>query len=198
VAPGVSGTQTPGAVPDQPLELGPSFAAPYGSGETSGSDFAAIYRQYVSAVYSYFYHQVSNIPDAEDLTATAFSTALASFGRYQTSRGSLAAWLFGVARNCLRDHRRHPHTAERLERELPDWQPLPELQLLSAERAMALHEAIGHLPSDQREALALRFFGELRTRDVAAVLGKSEGAIKMLVRRAVLTLRDRSEREGWR
>lgn len=195
--PRASGAQTPGAFPDQGLERDLSFVPPCGSGGLT-SDFAAIYRQYVSAVYSYCYHQVSNIPDAEDLTATAFSTALASFSRYQTSRGSLAAWLFGIARNCLRDHRRHPRTAERLERELPDLRPLPELQLLPAERALALHASIGHLPSDQREALALRFFAGLRTRDVAAVLGKSEGSVKMLVRRALVTLRDRSEREGWR
>ena len=199
VGPRARRPQTQGAAPEHRLDLGLSSGTPYGCGGLT-TDFAAVYRQYVSAVYSYFYHHVSNVPDAEDLTATAFSTALARFSRYKSSRGSLAAWLFGIARNCLRDHRRNAHSAptEWSELELPDLRPLPELQLLAAERALALHKAIARLPSNQREALALRFFGGLRTRDVAAVLGKSEGSVKMLIRRALVTLRDRSEREGWR
>jgi RNA polymerase sigma-70 factor (ECF subfamily) len=69
---------------------------------------------------------------------------------------------------------------------------------LAAERNAALERAIRQLPADQHEALALRVFGGLRTTDIAAVLGKSEGAVKMLVHRAVTTLRERSIREDWR
>jgi RNA polymerase sigma-70 factor (ECF subfamily) len=161
-------------------------------------EFSALYRQSLPAVYTYFYHQVGSIEDAEDLTATTFSKALANFERYQTRRGTFAAWLFGIAHNCLRDHRRSLRNAERLGPEFPDRQPLPEMQLLSAERTAAIQDAIQRLPPDQREALALRFFGGLRTGDVATVLGKSEGAIKMLMHRALATLRERSKREDWR
>jgi RNA polymerase sigma-70 factor, ECF subfamily len=135
--------------------------------------------------------------DAEDLTATTFSTALCHFAQYQPEAGSLPAWLFGVAHNCLRQHRRSRPWVEQLPLELLDPQPLPEWQLLSAERAVALHHAIKELPADQRDALALRFFAGLRTSDVAAVLGKSDGAIKMLVHRAVVALRHCSTWEGW-
>ena len=69
---------------------------------------------------------------------------------------------------------------------------------LSAERTLALQRAIKRLPLDQRDALALRFFGGLGVRDVAEILGKSDGAVKMLVHRAVLALRESSEREDWR
>ena len=192
-----SATQAPAALPDEPLTVGTRSPRTGAPGELP-CVFTTIYRQHVGAVYSYFYHQVGTIQDAEDLTATTFSKALASFDRYNVERGSVGAWLFGIARNCLRDHRRHPHAVERLAPELPDRQPLPEMQVLSAERAAAIHGAIGQLPPDQREALALRFFAGLRTSDVAAVLGKSQGAIRMLVHRALLALRDRSEREGWR
>jgi RNA polymerase sigma-70 factor (ECF subfamily) len=165
-----------------------------------------MYRKHASSVHTYFYHHVGNIQDAEDLTATAFSKALASFAGYQTARGSRAAWLFGIARNCLRDHWRRarglerfqPDVLQRLQPDIADRQPSPEMHVLSAERALALGQAIQRLPSDQREALSLRFFGGLQTADVAAVLGKSEGAVRMLLYRAVVKLRERSKQEGWR
>jgi RNA polymerase sigma-70 factor (ECF subfamily) len=174
-------------------ELSQTVAQPRLSG-----DFGAVYRQHARAVYSFFYHQVGSIEDAEDLTATAFSTALANVDRYVVSRGTVAAWLFGIARNCLRDHHRRSRRQEPLPVDLTDRQALPEARVLRAERAAAIHRAIQQLPADQREALALRFFAELRTADVAAVMGKHEGAVKMLVHRAVVTLRDQSRREGWR
>jgi len=160
--------------------------------------FTTLYHQKAATVYRYFHHQVDQVQDAEDLTATTFLTALARFGHYQPEQGSLSAWLFGIAHNCLREHRRRSRPVEQLPLELLDQQPLPERQVLSAERAIALRRAIRELPAEQSEALALRFFGGLRTRDVAAVLGKSEGAVKMLVHRAVTALRDCSTWEDWR
>jgi RNA polymerase sigma-70 factor (ECF subfamily) len=175
----------------------PAFPASTRAEPTQG-EFGAIYCRYEPAVYSFFYHQVANIEDAEDLTATTFGKALASFDRYQDSRGTIAAWLFGIARNCLVDHFRGRHAVESLASDLPDQAAALDTVLLAAERAATIHLAIKQLPRDQREVLVLRFYAELRTSDVAAVLGKSEGAVKMLVHRAVMALRDRSRREGWR
>ena len=166
--------------------------------DLSGCDFSALYRTHVSSVYAYFYHQVSSIQDAEDLTATTFSKALAGCHGYRSQRASVTAWLFGIARNCPRDHRRRNRRSEPLHPDLPDSQPLPETLWLSAGRTLALQRAIQRLPLDQRDALALRFFGGLGVRDVAEILGKSDGAVKMLVRRAVLAPGESSEREDWR
>lgn len=149
-------------------------------------------------MYRYFYHQVGHVQDAEDLTTATFITALRRFAQYQPELGSLPAWLFGVAYNCMRDHRRRSRSVEALPLEVPDPRPQPDRHLLAAERAAALHAAMGKLSADQRDALALRYFGELRTSEVAAVLGRSDAAVKMLVHRAVMTLRDLLDREGWR
>jgi RNA polymerase sigma-70 factor, ECF subfamily len=160
--------------------------------------FTRLYQHHAAAVYRYFYQQIGHVQDAEDLTATTFSTALMRFAHYRREQGSLPAWLFGVAHNCLREHRRRLRPSEPLLVEIPDSRPLPERQLLSAEGAEALHRAVRRLPAEQRDALALRFFGGLRTADVAAVLGKSDAAVKMLVHRAVAALRDCSTQEDWR
>jgi RNA polymerase sigma-70 factor (ECF subfamily) len=155
--------------------------------------FVALYRKYAKSIYRYFYHQVGNTSDAEDLTSATFTKALASLARYER-QGTFAAWLFGIARHTLLDYRR----AHRIEVDvvlvaatLQDPAPQPETQLLLAEEADALRHLVHQLPDDQQEALVLRIFGELRTKEVAAVLGRSEGSVKMLVHRAVVTLRAR-------
>ncbi len=159
--------------------------------------FAPLYRAYVTPVYRYLYQQTGNAQDAEDLTATTFSKALDSLDRYE-DQGRFAAWLFSIARHTLRDYqrRRRLHLdVDQFAPTLADPAPPPEAQLLRGERDRELHRLLGQLPSEQREALTLRFFGELSTRDVAGVLGRSEGAVKMLVLRAMDKLRDHYRRE---
>jgi RNA polymerase sigma-70 factor (ECF subfamily) len=161
--------------------------------------FTNLYRQHVAAVYRYFYHQIGHVQDAEDLTATTFTRALSTFAQYEPERGSRPAWLFGVAHHCLQDHRRHWRAfVGPLPPGLVDPQPLPEFQLVSAERAVALQHAVRGLRVGQRDALMLHFFGGLQFAEVAAALGRSEGAVKMLVQRAVKALRDCSSLEDLR
>ena len=148
-------------------------------------------------MYRYFYHQVAHMQDAEDLTATTFTRALDRFAHYQPDKASLSTWLFGVAHNCMREFRHRRRSMDQLPLEILDAQPEPESQLLMTERREALHRAIRDLPARQREALALRFFGELRAGEIATVLDKTEDAVKMLVHRAVKKLRDCATREDW-
>jgi len=170
---------------------------PFGLCADGLAAFTTLYRQHFAPVYRYFYHQIGHVQDAEDLTARTFMTALCSYAQYQPDRATLPVWLFGVARNRLREYRRRRVSTGPLPLEVLDSEPLPEWQLISAERAEALHRAIRGLPPDQRDALALRYFGELRIGEVAAVLGKSPAAVKMLVQRAVKGLHDRLTMEGW-
>ena len=153
--------------------------------------FTALYRRYLKPVYSYFYQQVGSVEDAEDLTATTFSQALGSLERYQ-EQGRFAAWLFSIARRQLLRHQRgRPWTGQLLPHALAvDAEQEPEAQALSQDELRRLQGLIRALPAEQREALSLRFFAELRTAEVARLMGRSEGAVKMLVHRAVTTLRD--------
>src|SRR5215470_3417770 len=168
----------------------PSNEEPHGLCSDALAAFACLYRQQVAAVYGYFYHQTGHVQDAEDLTGTTFTMALCSFAHYQAELGSLRVWLFGIAHNCLRQYRRgRLRSVEPLPPDVLDPYPQPESQLLSSERAAALHRAVRALPVGQRHALTMRYFAGLRTSEVAAVLGRSEGAVKMLVQRAAVRLR---------
>lgn len=158
--------------------------------------FTRLYRRYVTPVYWYFYQQCGTVQDAEDLTATTFSQALVSLDRYQ-EQGRFAAWLFSIARHTLLTHRRgRAWLGEEL---TPDHlmaaEQEPEAVALSHDELRRLQHLIQQLPPDQREALSLRFLAELRTAEVAHVLGRSEGAVKMLVQRAVMSLRERLRQE---
>lgn len=158
--------------------------------------FAPLYRAYVGAVYRYLARQVASREDAEDLTAAVFTKALASLGRYQ-DRGTFAAWLFGIARHALADYHRHRRprmdAAEIAEEALADDEP--DAAVLGAERRRQLDRLVRQLPADQREALALRFFAGLTSAEAGVVLGRSEGAVRMLVHRAVAALRNQLDEE---
>lgn len=159
-------------------------------------DYAAfdlLYRRYVTRVYRYCYSRTDNAVDAEDLTAQTFLAALEAIGGYR-GRGSFAAWLFGIAwRKCNDYHRRRYQQRE---------EPLPsaEEQAVAARAEVAAHEqgildcVQRHwrlLSEDRREVVLLRFWAGLNTAETASVMGRSRGAVKMLLSRAIADLRER-------
>jgi RNA polymerase sigma-70 factor (ECF subfamily) len=154
--------------------------------------FGALYRRYADAVYRYHVRHVGDHDEAEDLTAATFDRALAAFDRYH-EQGSAAAWLLAIARHARLDHqrRRRPQVGLAEAAAVADAGPSPDERVLRAEAAGELRRVVAALPADQQEAVALRFFAGLSTAEAAAVLGRSEGAVKMLVHRAVAALRGR-------
>jgi RNA polymerase sigma-70 factor (ECF subfamily) len=159
--------------------------------------FAASYAAYVLPLYRYFSQHTGNAADAEDLTATTIGKALVSLPSY-AGRASVAAWLFGIARHTLHDFQRHRGNAVALTDatfSLADGTPLPEQQVMAREQEDDLHAHIRALPANQREALTLRYFGALPIAEIAVVLDRSEGAVKLLIHRALTTLRDQYRQE---
>ncbi len=156
-------------------------------------DFDALYATYASAIHLFFIQHVGNAQDAEDLTASTFSRALASRYRYR-EQGRLAAWIFSIARHTLQDERRRwVARMDRglIEHALMDSDRLPESQVLQSEQACQLHDLLRQLPADQRQALVLRFFGDLPIGEIAECMSRSTGSIKMLIHRALARLRER-------
>ncbi len=159
--------------------------------------FVALYRRYVGPVHRYLLGQVGDRADAEDLTATTFGKALTALDGYD-ERGTFAAWLFGIARHTLRDHQRRRRPGldvAPLVDMLPDADPPPEERALAAERARTLHRLLDALPTAQREALALHYFGGLRTAEIAAIQGCGHGALRMRIHRGLAALRARYRTE---
>lgn len=154
--------------------------------------FTQLYQRYVKRVYAYLYSRVGNVEDAQDLTTVTFMAALEQIKQYRGD-GSLAAWLLGIAYHKSVDlHRRYRATIPLTAAEaIIDPVPAPDEMLLQQVQREELERALHSLTPERAEVIALRFFGELSNAEVAAIAGKNEAAVKMLIHRGLQELRMR-------
>ena len=153
--------------------------------------FGALYRRYLDRVYGYCFYLLGDHHDAEDATERTFVAALAAIDRYRDEGATFRAWLFRIAHNQLANtlrarHRQHATSLEAVAepRSLAD----PAGLLSLAEEARGLRRALDQLPDDRRQVVVLRFVDGLSAREIGAVLGRSEGAVRVLQHRALRQL----------
>ena len=157
--------------------------------------FAALYERYVDAIYRYCVSRVGSPADAEDATSVTFARALGALPAYrphpELAGEGVRSWLFTIAHNVVvSSYRSRRPTSPLADADrLVDPDPPPEEQAIAAERRDVLRGAIARLPDDQRRVVELRLAG-LSGPEIAAVLGRSTGASKMLQFRAIDRLRD--------
>lgn len=158
--------------------------------------FEPLYRKYVAQVYSFALYETRDQHTAEDLTEGVFLRALSALPRFRqqavSEGGTFRGWLFTIARNALanerRRRRRHPEASLELAAHLADDSDPAHAVELRLEGARAWR-AVMALPTDKRQAIVLRFVNELSAREVGAVMGRSEGAARVLIHRAVRSVR---------
>lgn len=174
--------------------------------KTDPEAFGQLYEIYVERIYNYVYYRVSNVDDAEDLTARIFQRAMQNIGRYQDRGVPFSAWLYRIAHNLVanwhRDRsRRHIISLEdMLHWRAPDDSPERVTQLM--EDRETLLRVVSRLPAERQELLVLKFVDRLTNAEIGAVMGRSEGAIKSLYHRTLIALReeyaDGAGEAGWR
>jgi RNA polymerase sigma-70 factor (ECF subfamily) len=150
-----------------------------------------LYRIHFDRIYGYLQLSVGNPHDAEDLTNQTFIRMLQSLDRFAWRSVPFSAWLFRIAHNLAIDHFR---AARRWQPEEQPPEP-PGLREPSAEDAAfdalgreAMLELVESLSPDQKQVLMLRFAFDFSNGEIAAILGKTEGAIKSLQHRALASL----------
>jgi len=150
--------------------------------------FAVLCTRYVTAVYRYCYRRLGSREAAEDATSQVFVKALAALSTYRTY--SFAGWLFAIARNVVADAYRSRRPTEPLDAALAvaDQAPTPEQSVLRVEETRELQRWLAALTPEQRAVVELRLAG-LSGAEMAAALGCSLGAVKMLQLRAIARLR---------
>ncbi|WP_193193919.1 RNA polymerase sigma factor [Nostoc sp. MG11] len=156
----------------------------------SSKAFAELYRRNLKAVYSYHLARVSNIHDAQDLTAQTFLVAQEAISSFR-GRGKFAAWLLGIARRKTADYFRRKRPTLPLEAgsQLADNSISPD-ELVARQLSLEqVAQALSLLTPERAEAVALQIFAGLSAVEVGQVMGKSEAAVKMLVCRALKDLR---------
>lgn len=150
--------------------------------------FAALYDLYAQRVYRYLLSKTGNPQDAEDLTAQTFLAALQGLPKYR-HHGKFAAWLFSIARNKAADHfRRLPPQVSLEDIGGENVGKTWSLGMEKSDRELDLAALIKELPDDEQEILRLRFVAEMRFREISALMGKSEGAVKKKVYRLLARL----------
>jgi len=163
------------------------------------AQFDALYRRYLAQVYSFAFYELANHHDAEDATERVFLNALTALPRFQEraipmdgeGASTFRVWLFQIARNEVasrrRSLRRRPQAPLEAAADLVDQGRAgdPSEVVVGRERAASAMAALRRLPADRRRALVLRFVEEMSTAEIAGVLGKSEGAVRVLIHRAL-------------
>lgn len=152
--------------------------------------FQELYDRYFDQIYSYVYYHCGSREQAEDITAAAFQRGLEDLPNFQWRGVPYSAWLYRVAGNLLSRDRRRPAWLELQDLHYQGGvDEEPDQVVLRLDQNSRLHDAIQKLPADQRQAILLRFFAGMRNREVGRVMNRSEGAVKLLVFRAVSNLR---------
>lgn len=152
--------------------------------------FQELYDRYFDQIYSYVYYHCGNREQAEDITAATFQRGLEDIPNFRWRGVPYSAWLYRVAGNLLSRDRRRPAWLELQDQQYrTPAEDEPDASWLRREESSRLHNAIRALPHDQRQAILLRFFAGMRNREVARVMNRSEGAVKLLVFRGVTNLR---------
>jgi RNA polymerase sigma-70 factor, ECF subfamily len=162
--------------------------------------FDALYRKYLAQVYAYALYELADHHAAEDATERTFLRALAALPRFRElarpedgpEASTFRVWLFRIARNVVANERRARRRtpAASLDAALgaglviADGVDLEGDAATRDEAAIALR-AVRGLPDDRRRALLLRFVDEMSTAEIAGVLGRSEGAVRVLIHRAL-------------
>src|SRR5215207_11267313 len=151
--------------------------------------FAPLYHRYVDDVYRYCYRRLGDAEEAADSTSLIFARALAALPHYQGT-GAFRSWLFAIAHNAVIDGQGRVHPWDPLEAgaDQIDPTPSPEEVALRDDAAREVRAVLARLPRDQRQVVELRLAG-LTNSEMAAILGRSVPAIKMLQGRALIRLR---------
>ena len=155
--------------------------------------WSGIYEEYFPRIYRYIALRVSNREEAEDMAGQVFLKALESISSFKWRGVPVSAWLFRIAHNQVIDYWRNAKSKgslpldESLVSNDIDPEEVAEMNLDISRLVKALRQ----LTKAQREVIELRFAAELSTAEVAKILDKSQGAVKVLQHNALKTLRGR-------
>ncbi|MEE8471142.1 MAG: sigma-70 family RNA polymerase sigma factor [Dehalococcoidia bacterium] len=153
--------------------------------------WARLYEEYMPKIYRYVALRVQNRMEAEDLTEQVFLKALEAGPSFKWRGAPISSWLFRIARNQVIDYWR----TDKSSRTLPLGESLvndmsdPEREAEKNESIRQVIQAVGQLTQAQRDVIELRFAGGLSTAEVARILGKSQGAVKVMQHSALAALR---------
>lgn len=167
--------------------------------------FGRLYERYSNRVFSHAYFLTNDAVLSEDLTAQTFLNALQAIARFEPRGVPFVAWLLRITCNLTINHRKalknngHAQLPEALEAEGRAYSPEDSCE--QKDEGERVWREVRQLPSEQRQVIVMRFVDDLSYEDIAAILGKTVGAVRVSQFRALTNLRrilDRAGEAPWR
>jgi len=157
--------------------------------------FGELYGIYLDRIYRYVFYHVHNKETAEDLTEEVFMKAWRKIGTYRWEGHPFSAWLYRIAHNHVVDYFRTSRRTAPLDVDIPSDGDRPEEELEQQQMRQMLSRALSSLPPQQKQIIILKFIEGCSNRVIEQVMGKSQGAIRVMQMRALSALRRRLKEE---
>ncbi len=158
--------------------------------------FGELYSIYLNKIYRYVFYQVKDRMTAEDLVQEIFLKVWKALGGYRRERSSFSAWIYRIAHNHVIDYFRTRRQHQTLEEDIPALAAGPEQEVEERLIQKELAEAISCLPPQQRQIIILKFIEGLDNWEIAQIMAKREGAIRVMQMRALRALRQKLNQDG--
>jgi RNA polymerase sigma-70 factor (ECF subfamily) len=154
--------------------------------------FGVLYDRYCDQIFRFVYRRLDDREAAEDLTAEVFFKALRAIDSYRPSVAAFSTWLYRIATNAVIDYARVRHATLTLDAamDMTDKSAPVDDQAINRVEAARMWEVIDSLTDAQRTAVALRYGRDLPITAIAEQMGRSEGAVKLLLNRGLAAVRD--------
>jgi RNA polymerase sigma-70 factor (ECF subfamily) len=157
--------------------------------------FGHLYNHYLTPIYRFIAVKVGTKQEAEDLSHEVFMSAWQKLPQYEAQGFPFSSWLYRIARNRVIDHYRTKKSHVSIDDEQMDHEELFGVQSEVADTLdtgldlAVIKEAMSSLTGEQREVIQLRFMSDLSPAEIAKVLGKREGAVRIIQHRALLKIK---------
>lgn len=156
--------------------------------------FGELYDLYLKKIYNYVFYRVHSQMDAEDITAKVFIRALNNIHRYEDRGYPFSAWLYRIAHNLVANWYRD--ISKRPVLSIDDYQERDMSVLANPEKAIVRSEEeekllffILSLPEERQQLIILKFVDGLSNNEIGEIMNRTEGAIKSLYHRTLVSLR---------
>ena len=156
--------------------------------------FGEIYQRYLDPIYRYIYFRVGVVEDAEDLTESVFLKVWEALPGYRSVGLPLSSWIYRIAHNLVVDFHRKKGTDSVSLDDRDEWREAENLkqgtlaQVIANENVLNLAKAISMLSEEQQQVIVLRFLEGLTHKEIGRIIGKHDGACRMIQLRAIEAL----------
>lgn len=172
---------------DEPARDRPADEELARQARTDPGAYGELYERHAQSIYRFIWNRVRQQETAEDLTSDVFFKALRAIDTFDPERCPFRPWLYRIAVNTLTDHLRKSRPTVDLDQivERPDPRASVERLVLARRELAEIRAAVERLGDAQRTALTLRLGQGLRPSEISVAMGRSEGAVKLLIHRAL-------------